>query len=137
MKDHLSKREREIAGNLALGKTRKEVSTKLYISEYTAVAHTKNIYAKTGTHNLADITRLTIAKALGKTVREIEEAIKKYVIDTAHPLRTILACSFLAMQILIIYQDLGDFNRAKRAKETKVAKAKRGRKTRKDDCYYA
>ena len=135
--DTLSQREREIMGNLALGKTRKEVSGKLYISEHTAITHTKNIYAKTGSHNLADITRVAIAKALGKTIHEIDKAIKKYLIDTTHPLRTILACSFLAIQILIIYHDMGDLTRARRTtKVAKVVKSNKAGKAGRED-YYA
>lgn len=129
----LSRREREIAGNLALGKTRKEVSSKLYISQNTAVTHAKNIYAKTESHNLADITRKTIARALGKTIKEVEEAIHKYIIDTTKPLRVVLMASFMAVQVFIIYCDCGDMRRARTVRTVKV-KGKRARA--KSDTYY-
>ena len=86
----LSRREVEVAGNLALGKSRKELSMELFISRNTAVTHTRNIYGKTGAHNLADITRYTIAAALGKTIDEIERAIRNYILDFTKPLRLVL-----------------------------------------------
>ena len=67
----LSNREAQIASQLALGHTRKEISDSFFISEGTTISHIKNIYAKTGCHNLADITRFIISKSLSITTKDI------------------------------------------------------------------
>lgn len=125
----LSPREREVAGNLALGKTRKRLSEDLFISEHTAVTHTKNIYGKTGSNNLADVTRKTIARALHIPEDEIEQAIHLYITQTT---RIVCMLFLLGLQGFLIWNDLDDeLRRAKRVK-TPQAKVKVMRKGRKE-----
>lgn len=57
MEAHLSKREIEVSQWLAYGFSDKEIAAKLFVSFDTIRTHHKNIYAKIGARNLADLTR--------------------------------------------------------------------------------
>lgn len=56
----LSRRESEIAGHLALGKTEKEVAEELFLSVDTIHAHKKNIFRKWGAKSVVDVARMFI-----------------------------------------------------------------------------
>ncbi len=56
----LTNRETEILQLLALGKTNKEISEKLFISIKTVETHRKNIMTKLDLHNLADVVRYAV-----------------------------------------------------------------------------
>ena len=51
----LTPREREILGYLARGRTAKFIAEELVISENTAWAHIKRVYAKTGVHSKQEL----------------------------------------------------------------------------------
>ncbi|MBN2348344.1 MAG: response regulator transcription factor [Bacteroidales bacterium] len=52
----ISDREKTILRNVALGKTNKEISEKLFISPHTVITHRKNITAKLGIKTIAGLT---------------------------------------------------------------------------------
>ena len=54
----LTKREREILGYLARGRSAKYISDTLVISDNTTWAHIKRIYAKTGVHSKQELMSL-------------------------------------------------------------------------------
>ncbi len=54
----LTKREREIFGFLVRGRSAKHIAETLYISENTAWAHIKRVYAKTGVHSKQELMDL-------------------------------------------------------------------------------
>lgn len=62
--DSLSDREKEIVQLVALGKTNKEISEKLFISPHTVITHRKNITAKLGIKTIAGITVYAILNDL-------------------------------------------------------------------------
>lgn len=51
----LSVRELEVIGLIAKGLTNKEMATKLFLSEKTVETHRKNIFRKTGSHNVGSL----------------------------------------------------------------------------------
>ncbi|MFK5878911.1 MAG: LuxR C-terminal-related transcriptional regulator [Flavobacteriaceae bacterium] len=53
--DFFTKREREIIIEAAKGKTNKQISEKLFISEHTVATHRKHLYKKANKHNLNDL----------------------------------------------------------------------------------
>lgn len=62
--DTLSEREREIVELVALGKTNKEISDKLFISPHTVITHRKNITAKLGIKTIAGLTVYAILNGI-------------------------------------------------------------------------
>ncbi|MFO7446767.1 MAG: helix-turn-helix transcriptional regulator [Ignavibacteriaceae bacterium] len=54
----LSKREREIFEYIAIGKTNKQISDLLYISQLTVKTHRRNIINKLHTSNISDLARI-------------------------------------------------------------------------------
>jgi DNA-binding CsgD family transcriptional regulator len=67
----LSVAETRIAQLLAGGLSRKEIATKLYRSEHTINEQARCAYRKTGSRNLADITRWLIQRYSGIPVSDI------------------------------------------------------------------
>jgi DNA-binding CsgD family transcriptional regulator len=53
----LTPRELEIINYLSYGLNARQIGQKLYISEHTVIAHRKNILAKTGVKNTAELVR--------------------------------------------------------------------------------
>jgi DNA-binding CsgD family transcriptional regulator len=60
----LTKREKEIAGLIANGKTDKEISNELFISLKTAKTHRNNIIKKLNLKNTADLVRFAVENNL-------------------------------------------------------------------------
>ena len=62
MKDHpwLSRREREVAYNLAEGHSYQATADALHVSLNTVRFHVKNIYRKLGIHNKAQMIRMVL-----------------------------------------------------------------------------
>ncbi len=124
----LSKRENEIAAQIVLGKTEKEVANDLFLSTDTVHTHKKRIFKKLGARNIADLTRIYISQLLkediGKLIREnvIEANLKKVSI-------MVLA---LGLQITAMVNEL-DCRRP--ARVNKTVKAKEGKGGRKDTDY--
>ena len=58
----LSDREKEILQLIAEGKTSKEISSALHISNNTVIRHRQNIMDKLELHNIADLTRYAISE---------------------------------------------------------------------------
>ncbi|MFD0763011.1 helix-turn-helix transcriptional regulator [Lutibacter aestuarii] len=56
----LTKQENRIAHLIAQGCIEKEIADKLFISQLTVHTHSRNIRAKIGAKNIADITRMYI-----------------------------------------------------------------------------
>jgi two-component system, NarL family, response regulator NreC len=52
----LSEREKDILGNVAMGKTNKEIADELNISIHTVITHRKNITAKLGIKSISGLT---------------------------------------------------------------------------------
>ncbi len=67
----LSKREKEILKNLALGKTNQEIADELFLSIHTVMTHRKKITAKLGIKTLSGLTVYAIMNNL-VDIREIE-----------------------------------------------------------------
>ncbi len=128
----LTPREKIAAAMFALGATRKELARRLFISENTAVTHAKNIYNKTGCHNLADLTRNVIAEALRIPVQKIDNAIKNYALEVGIA-RIIFTAFFLAINVYIIYIETDELARARGARKESKTK---GSTARKKDTYY-
>ncbi len=60
----LSEREKEIVQLVALGRTNKEISDKLFISPHTVITHRKNITSKLGIKTIAGLTVYAILNGL-------------------------------------------------------------------------
>jgi DNA-binding CsgD family transcriptional regulator len=60
----LSEREKELLILMAEGMSSKQIAARLYLSEHTVVAHRKNMMAKTGTGNIAELLALAIRKEI-------------------------------------------------------------------------
>jgi len=60
----LTSREREVLQLLSEGKTTKEISSALSISERTVEAHRQNIMTKLNLHSIAELTKYAISKGL-------------------------------------------------------------------------
>ena len=60
----LTSREREVLQLLAEGKTTKEISSKLNVSERTIDAHRQNIMTKLNMHSIAELTKYAIRAGL-------------------------------------------------------------------------
>jgi DNA-binding NarL/FixJ family response regulator len=71
--DELSEREKEIVGQIALGKTNKQVADELFISSHTVVTHRKNIVRKLG---IKTVSGLTVYAILNKiiTINDVENS---------------------------------------------------------------
>ena len=61
----------KVAIMLAQGFTKKEIACRLNKSVFTVNEHTRRIYEKTGSRNLADITRWVISRYTGKEIDNI------------------------------------------------------------------
>ena len=59
-KHWLSRREREVAHNLAEGHSYQAIADKLHVSLNTVRFHVKNIYRKLEVHNKAQIIRMVL-----------------------------------------------------------------------------
>lgn len=55
---NLSNREKEVMALLVKGRTRKEISEELHLSEETIKSHTSNVYQKTSVHSKRELARL-------------------------------------------------------------------------------
>ena len=53
----LTFREKEVLSLISLEYTSKEIASKLYISNHTALSHRKNIFEKLGVRNTAGLVR--------------------------------------------------------------------------------
>ena len=60
----LTPREQEVLELIASGKTTKEISAILYISEKTVESHRYQIMQKLGVHNLAELIKIAIQKGV-------------------------------------------------------------------------
>jgi len=60
----LTSREREVLQLLTEGKTTKEISSLLHISERTVEAHRQNIMTKLNLHSIAELTKYAISQGL-------------------------------------------------------------------------
>ncbi len=60
----LTPREREVLQLLAEGKSTKEISATLHVSERTVEAHRQNIMSKLNMHSIAELTKYAISKGL-------------------------------------------------------------------------
>ena len=62
---NITQREIEIAEFISLGCSEKEIAKYLNISESTVGAHKVRLFQKTGSHNIADVTRWYFNYRLG------------------------------------------------------------------------
>ena len=58
----LTKRELEIAGLIAEGKTNGDIASVLYISETTVKKHVSNIFEKTGVARREELVRIALGR---------------------------------------------------------------------------
>jgi DNA-binding CsgD family transcriptional regulator len=113
-------REMQVAELLAWGFTNKEVARQLYISELTVKTHRKHFMEKTGTRNLADITRWYFGETKG------------YYLGPAPVLRKILALFFLLLALSIEYLHIDAMRvRTFRVRTESLARAKRKKRDKK------
>ena len=100
--DVLSERENEIALQLTLGLSQKEIADKLFVSPHTVRNHLVNIQKKTDSRGAVDIVR-------------------KYILALDEPKRFFKAMGFLAIQLFIIFSlqdmDLRKGRRGRRGRE--------------------
>ena len=59
---HLSRREREIAEHVALGRTNREIASRLFLAEKTVEGHLANVFTKLGVTSRAEV-----AEAVGRS----------------------------------------------------------------------
>jgi len=64
MKQRLTRREKEILSNIAMGKNCRQIGTELYISHQTVGVHRKNIMRKLGVRNIASLIKLALEREL-------------------------------------------------------------------------
>lgn len=86
----ISRREKEVLSELAMGHSVKEIASQLYISPYTVDTHIKNMKKKTASKNLCDLVR-------------------KFVISLEDPeqyFKAFIAVVFLALQYGIMFGSL-------------------------------
>ncbi len=62
--ERLGRREREVLGLLAEGKTSQEIASSLNIATSTVIAHRRNIIRKLGLHSVAELTKYAIREGL-------------------------------------------------------------------------
>jgi len=62
--ERLGRREREVLGLLAEGKTSQEIASKLHISAATVLVHRRNISSKLGIRSVAELTKYAIRQGL-------------------------------------------------------------------------
>lgn len=60
----LTKREKEILGNIADGLTNNQIAEKLFISPLTVDSHRKNLLTKLNVNNTASLIRLAVENGL-------------------------------------------------------------------------
>jgi len=89
MKSLISPAEENVGLMLAKGFTKKEVATRLHKSIRTVERQSDMLYKKTGSRNLADITRFMIARYSGLAVEDI-------LIRAAHDATIAVAVVFFA-----------------------------------------
>jgi DNA-binding CsgD family transcriptional regulator len=89
MKNLISPAEKNVGLMLAEGFTKKEVANRLHKSIRTIERQSDMLYKKTGSRNLADITRFMIARYTGIAVEDI-------LIRAAHDTTIAVAAVFLA-----------------------------------------
>ena len=65
--ERLGRRESEVLGLLAEGKTSQEIATKLRIAVGTVIAHRRNISRKLGLHTVAELTKYAVREGLTST----------------------------------------------------------------------
>lgn len=58
--DLLTKREKEIAHHICMGRTNRMIAEHLYLSVDTVHTHRKNIFRKLEIHNIASLVRLML-----------------------------------------------------------------------------
>ena len=72
--DTLTPREQEVLELIASGKTTKEISAILYISEKTVESHRYQIMQKLGVHNLAELIKIAIQKGVDEEKNDNKDA---------------------------------------------------------------
>ena len=63
-RERLGRREREVLGLIAEGKTSQEIASKLHIAAGTVIAHRRNISRKLALHSVAELTKFAIREGL-------------------------------------------------------------------------
>lgn len=80
----LTNRENEIALQLTLGKTQKEIADCLYVSEHTVRNHLANIFRKTGARCAVDVAR-------------------QYILSLDEPKHFYKSIGFLVIQLYMVF----------------------------------
>jgi DNA-binding CsgD family transcriptional regulator len=88
MKNSISHAEETVGLMLAEGFTKKEVATQLHKSIRTVDRQTDDLYKKTNSRNLADITRFMVNRYTGIPVEDV-------LIHAMHDLTVLVAAAFL------------------------------------------
>lgn len=124
----LSRRENEVAAQIVLGKTEKEVAIELFVSTDTVHTHKKRIFKKLGARNIADLTRIYISQLLKEDVAKI---IRENVIE-ANLKKVSIMILALGLQFSAMVNEL-DCRRP--ARVTRTVKSRTGQRGRKDTDY--
>lgn len=120
---HLTKRQTEIAGYIALGSTEKEIADKLFISEATVHAHKKLIFKNLKAKSVADVTRKVIEQLTGKNLTAL---IREHVIEP-NAVRVTAMLIFLSLQLTATITGLDE--RVTRVRSVRITRVTRTRKT--------
>lgn len=121
MTRHLTTREKQIAELIYFGATEKEISCHLDIAVDTVKSHKRNLFVKTGSRNIADVTRWYVCDKTGISINPSETA------------RRLMTCVLLFL-ILAIEVTHADFIRPRKGSvrvRTEVRMVRRARTSRK------
>lgn len=117
----LTTRETQVAELIYFGATEKEISNHMDIAIDTVKSHKRSLFIKTGSRNIADVTRWYVVQRTGVSINPSEFA------------RKIMMCALLFL-ILALEATHTDFIRPQRGRArniTEVRIAKRARLSRK------
>lgn len=117
----LTTREKQIAELIYFGATEKEISCHLDIAVDTVKSHKRNLFVKTGSRNIADVTRWYVCDKTGISINPSEIA------------RKLMTCALLFL-ILALEVTHTDFIRPRRSRnrtitEVRIVRRARSRKT--------
>jgi DNA-binding CsgD family transcriptional regulator len=122
MNHPVTQREMQIAELIYFGATEKEISNHLDIAIDTVKSHKRNLFVKTGSRNIADVTRWYVHRKTGVSINPSEIA------------RKIMVCGLLFL-ILTVEISHGNFIRPRRSRTKSVTETiavRRGKTSRKN-----
>lgn len=116
MTRHLTTREKQIAELIYFGATEKEISCHLDIAVDTVKSHKRSLFVKTGSRNIADVTRWYVCDKTGVSINPSETA------------RRLMTCMLLFL-ILVLEATHADFIRPVRTRTRTLTQTRAQSKT--------